>query len=881
MWSPGLRLLALIGFYFVEVNMVQGFHYVKPEDYPRTPRQFSVKVEMILPEKAIAEDFTLFWDEELKLARYDHTIGTSIAFNSTRPRKTVVDFENGISFHANPSPAKGSDTNCTVIPLDFLVTEKGTAPPDPQNPKPLVPRSREDIRSAEFLRALDPRHLFDLDQSDRVYNASSESPNNTAIIRGIPCENFWIADNDFYVPGYGRTSVRHNLYFMRKDFVNGVFIGQQRDLWIPVQRVTLLASPGPRFLQKILIVNFYDFTVPTTPTLYDFDVRGCFPDPELSDGVGFLTQSTFQMRFPTASNNITAIQPEAHPEICRDVVKQMVSMGKFSPVQVIDTYVSQDPNYLFITTTFLPLLPKELLFVKTEANRHRGISERYLISNAHGNPNWPLENFTDCLKQLTDYAERIVFCPRLNSNKGEAVCIALDTANSSSVWAPPTSRRTCDTYEKVLNGTGYDSMVAFMAVSRNVQRGNFTLRIKQNGRDVFLPADTLRMDVGSPAFSDDANERPLELRGSGIINPRTERANQRNEFRLYRGESIIIGSGVKERFAKLSSHTCRQRCLDEKRFVCHSTATCIDGTCMTSDLHGDELVNGTGGQTNLQFHSHCMVHTRAWAFGLFAYSRTFPTAPAEATLHGITSADSCAKQCLYGGSACKSFVYCSSDSGSHVTKLECRLHQPHSTMERNSSFIPVEYDPTGCRHYDRSYAKDFHFEGTYELTVAEVSSNGSVLDMRSDRCAEECIDKLGDLSCRSFDICSAPPGVLGSASPDGPVSVCRISNYSVASSLMVNQSVRLRPNENCVAYSRAYYLDGTPMGTPRANSYRNFRDIFAGKQPGFTSSDMAGLAISVLIAAAVVTAVCIVLWRRSHRFKEGSVTFTRLLNDTQ
>ena len=82
--------------FFVSIVAVEAFHRVDPKDYPRRPKQLSVKVEVVLIDIDLVEDFTIHWDEDLRLAKYEYALGREMApFNSSRPMKTIMDFNNG------------------------------------------------------------------------------------------------------------------------------------------------------------------------------------------------------------------------------------------------------------------------------------------------------------------------------------------------------------------------------------------------------------------------------------------------------------------------------------------------------------------------------------------------------------------------------------------------------------------------------------------------------------------------------------------------------------------------------------------------------------------------------------------------------------------
>ena len=156
-------------------------------------------------------------------------------------------------------------------------------------------------------------------------------------IRGIPCENFWIVDTDYYLPGYGRTTVRHDFYFMDQTYVREFL---QRDAWIPVQRMTAVQAfrndTGNQTvlgLRRFMYLNFFDYTVPTLPALYDFTIPECFTDSSTGNSGVYVPESsastTIQLRFPITPNNFPINftsntlerRVEFLPEMRREVVK--------------------------------------------------------------------------------------------------------------------------------------------------------------------------------------------------------------------------------------------------------------------------------------------------------------------------------------------------------------------------------------------------------------------------------------------------------------------------------------------------------------------------------------------------------------------------------
>lgn len=117
-------------------------------------------------------------------------------------------------------------------------------------------------------------------------------------VRGIPCDVWTVFDDDFYIPGYGIAKTRHRLYFMSKDFTR-TLVGEVPHM-IPVQRVVYLMEfgrPGGIFGAQSprVIFNYFDFTVPLVPTLYDFSISQCIPKGKIE------ARESIQFRFPGTS----------------------------------------------------------------------------------------------------------------------------------------------------------------------------------------------------------------------------------------------------------------------------------------------------------------------------------------------------------------------------------------------------------------------------------------------------------------------------------------------------------------------------------------------------------------------------------------------------
>ena len=133
--------------------------------------------------------------------------------------------------------------------------------------------------------------------------------------------------------------------------------------------------------------------------------------------------------------------------------------------------------------------------------------------------------------------------------------------------------------------------------------------------DVFLKSDGLEGDQKRKQ-ADNGSFWRIFKRAAGdqedfFVFFSEDKGARKSTFLLFRPQSIIVGPAVRGQFTKLSPYACRQRCLDEKRFTCQSVASCVQGDCFISDLHGDELThNAPSSQTNVGFHSHCLIYTR-------------------------------------------------------------------------------------------------------------------------------------------------------------------------------------------------------------------------------------------------------------------------------
>ena len=100
---------------------VEAFHKVRPADYPNLPEQLSVKVEMVLMELRLVEEFTVFWDQGLNMTRYDYALGREMApFKSSRPMKTILDSGNGKNCCVTCFLHEFRDDFSSIFPRFFL-----------------------------------------------------------------------------------------------------------------------------------------------------------------------------------------------------------------------------------------------------------------------------------------------------------------------------------------------------------------------------------------------------------------------------------------------------------------------------------------------------------------------------------------------------------------------------------------------------------------------------------------------------------------------------------------------------------------------------------------------------------------------------------------
>ena len=143
-----------------------------------------------------------------------------------------------------------------------------------------------------------------------------------------------VFDDDFYIPGYGIAKTRHRLYFMTKEFTR-TLVGEVPHM-IPVQRVVYLMEfgrPGGMFgtQQPRVIFNYFDFTVPVVPTLYDLSISQCIPKGKIE------ARESIQFRFPgnfsgmRAEHFIPQFRRSALKKIMQVKIKHMYRMIRITP----------------------------------------------------------------------------------------------------------------------------------------------------------------------------------------------------------------------------------------------------------------------------------------------------------------------------------------------------------------------------------------------------------------------------------------------------------------------------------------------------------------------------------------------------------------------
>ncbi|OQV13260.1 hypothetical protein BV898_12467 [Hypsibius exemplaris] len=821
-------LLLLSGWSAGQVSMP-----VRPDDFPPVPKQFSVKVEMVIPDEKLVEEFMMYWDEELNLTRFDYALGKIMApYNTSRPMKTIHDFGNGVSFNMD-----GTLPNCSMSPLGYLLTDATVTAPIFRPRKFLLNGGNMTIN--QLLRALDPRQLFYLNPQDRVHNTT-----NKEIHRGIPCEIFSVLDNDFYIPGYGKSRVRHKLYFMSKEFARSL-VGETPYM-IPVQRTTSFNNLIGTTSSPKIIFNFFDFTVPPVPTLYDFSISQCIPKTKTE--MTRETRESIQIRFP---GNFSGFRIDQFiPQFRRAVLKRILAVGDLSPLRVVGMFPSQDAQNVYITATVLPRPPAQLLFVQMLQGVRGGAGGRAYTTAV----DLPAEQLNTCAKLCTGVepvCQKFAWCKRDDGTGTSRKC-ALRYGQESPARGEQVARMgelenyTCDVYQKIVNNSDYEGAVidSLFKILLEVQDGNFTVALtSKTGNTVTLKAEDMRTDV-SLGYEDTAT-------------PST--TDSRSAFDFYRAQSIIVNAAAKDQFSKLSPAECRRHCLDEKRFTCHSVASCVHGDCVISDLHGDELMNTTNGQQHLQSHTHCVVWTRSWK-GMFTLaSLLLPESSPDMVISGVSNEDTCAKQCLFNNFTCESFAYCSSATPqSPKGTRECQLFKSHAFDTMNEERVHKQ----GCWHLSRNYVQDFEASPGFELITDEKDMIKADIEPALERwqCAKECIDKLGDDGCLAFDICeenAADPDILSELDLltsetenvlTTPAKItCRISSAYIGA--RSNSVKRIRANENCTLYSRTTYLDGTHVNSKTVGALQQ-----RNPEKGYTISDMAGLAVGILIIGVVSAA---------------------------
>ncbi|XP_055346691.1 uncharacterized protein LOC129594135 [Paramacrobiotus metropolitanus] len=786
-------------------QQVDGRHFLT------VPDQFTAKVELVLLNQNLVEEFHIMYDRDLNLVKYEYTLDNKVPpYHTSNPIRTIWDFNTGTIYDI--------DTTTNLCSISYA-DPNGTA---------------TDISTHSLVRMLSPEQLF---STNAMLTFSKKD-----LTRGMQSD-VWSADmSDFYLAGYGYRKTHHTLRTLAGT-VRKYYKGTDRQ-GVLLQRAIYLQDNES---DPVMTINYFDFDAPTSPKLYDFSVLSCL------NNVKTEPTEEIMVRFPGWRTNVgmsllAMDQDPAVLKVRRQMWKEMTKAMGISPLRSIGNFWSWDDWNSYFTTVILPR-PNPTNFydkmIGTAPVRFQGVGVQESTGGRAFELGFQMLIQTCAERCMSDKkCKQFAWCPGNTSWKMYTCVLQPDTnvdgAGEQNVL------HNCEFYRgKYADKDAQpDVTEALDTLGQLVIQRRFSLKA---GGDKSLIADQIRRNVS--------------------LMSTTKGEKQAETFSLYRPYSVLRTARVT--FNKLTNKQCMEKCLQEDRFVCQSISICGFGDCSLTEYHGDEIV--LKGDNLIANHSHCAIWSRVWTNEYIkvspAFFRSLPPVTSSTDLAFVEREETCAKRCTFSTEAdgCESFVYCAKGQTATTQKSTCMLYSQH-VFDQPEENPAEEVTNVTCSYYTQNYLTSFKSLRGLSLTkredheIAEIEVPARLGEWR---CAKACIDILGDSGCLSMEICLNNPG-NAARSPDS-TNRCRFSSVFVSTNRKKPSNITYS-NDACTVYSRSKYLDGSPVtertsASSKVTKLDKRSDIItqvcvAGGH-GYSATDMTVLALSMLIAGCGLVGGCI------------------------
>ncbi|XP_042880000.1 uncharacterized protein LOC122258231 [Penaeus japonicus] len=568
--------------------------------------------------------------------------------------------------------------------------------------------------------------------------------------------------------------------------------------------------------------NIYDFSVVRLYTEAEFTVEECFDKTNLD-------WSYLVIAFPASTGSVTDLVMKKI-DLFRDQIFSLVSQkGSLSPTRIASIDVSEAPAGEINSSDFV------IASVKLQDRVPYIFSYKPMLDEPHPVPGENEKSFED-IKFAEDCAElcsleKGFHCKSFHhcddqicflSSTEESDGKPVITINNCSHWLEFATNRT---FVDLPTGQAYEEIL------QAIRHDQFTVVISDKNSEVQLAA-TEALLYRSPD--------PL-----GPIRGQFNLAAPRTSLR-YPEDTVEV----------MTLEECMTLCVTWRAYRCETIAYQFDDNqCRLTAAHREDLNDTmTIARSQSDLHDRTYLSEYRLVLGGVALNGTGVVIP------DVNHPDTCARHCSRATSTpCRSFEWC------HEEHL-CRLHQEYfldvadgGNYETHTScihFSKAAVD-TFSQHPHQGLSKDLH-----RLVASETDAS---------TCAKLCLDSSEEV-CESFDFCSAcgdeDSDVCGEDLAESK-DLCFLSTYHVGEAGTV-----MRSAPHCQHYSREYFgeMDYPTWVASRRRS-----------ENPYTSGDMAGLAVGVLLLGAALAAAFLLAIVRisphsdAHK-EEVGVSFLHLKN---
>lgn len=573
----------------------------------------------------------------------------------------------------------------------------------------------------------------------------------------------------------------------------------------------------------MMTANFYDFSVIRLYTEIEFSVEECFEETDAD-------WSYLVIAFPSSKSSVTDLVMKNIDEFRDQVFSLVVQQGSVSPTRIATVDVSEGLAGEIGVSDVIIASVKLLDRVPYIFSYKPMLDEPHPVPGENEKSFEDIETAEDCAELCS--LEKGFHCKSFH-HCDDHVCFLSPTEESDG--KPVITTNNCSHWLEFATNRSFVDLPtsqAYKQVLEAIRHGEFTVVILDKETEVQLGASEAILYRSPDPVGGVRKQFNLAARRTSLKHP---------------DDSV-------EKIATLEE--CMALCVTWRAYRCETFAYQFDDQrCLLSATHSADLNSTmTAAKSHSDLYDRTYLSEYKVVLGGVALNGTGVVIPE------VDHLDTCARHCSQDTSiSCRSFEWC------HKERL-CRLHEEY--------FLDVaeggDYEThTSCIHFSKNAAETFSQHPHQGL--AKDLHRFVAADSDASACAKLCLGSTDEV-CESFDFCSScgdqDQDVCGQDFAETE-NICFLSTRHVGEAGTVFKTA-----PNCQHYSREFFGE---MDYPTWVASRRRSDY------PYTSGDMAGLAVGVLLLGALLAAgflVAVVRVRPDDEApkEEGGVSFLHLKN---